>query len=137
MASAPMLDPDEIRKTIQQRVSAHDREVFQPLLTTALDNAPTAKAWRKLAKNNVPRYVQSVQGLAKLNGYADKTEHVVEKRDLKQTVTLIVAQRGIEGAKKMLEGAGLPLSLLPKESLEAIEEGQFTEITPPESPESP
>lgn len=130
------MDPKEIRKTIEMRVSSHDRSVFKPLLADALENAPTAKAWKKLAKTSVPRYVQSVQGLARLNGYADKTEHVVEKRDIKETVTLIVAQRGIEGARKMLEGAGLPLSLLPKESLETITDAEYEEITDVQDTES-
>lgn len=123
-----MMDPKEIRKTIEMRVSSHDRSVFRPLLADALENAPTAKAWKKLAKTSVPRYVQSVQGLARLNGYADKTEHVVEKRDIKETVTLIVAQRGIEGARKMLQGAGLPLKT-EHWNLKDVTEGEFEEVS--------
>ena len=136
-------DPEKVREILLQSIGNGSRAPFHELLADALENKPSADAWKELAEDKPDRYVHSVQGLARASGYADRTEHKVERRDIRETVTLIVNTKGRDAAQTMLESLGLPLTLLPNESprdaitLDALPEPTETEISPPDGTQSP
>lgn len=109
---APQMDPEVIHAEIVDRVSGGHRDVFYDLFADQLSQKPSQDAWRELAEKDPKSWMQAMQTNANLVGYAQKTEHVEKRYDITELAKLLIAQKGRENARLVLEAMGAPTAIL-------------------------
>ncbi len=113
MPRAPKIPAKKVFDELERQVTRQDRSVFAPMLADALGVKPSRTAWRQFAKRNPDRYVKAVGELARMNGYADKTEKHIFRHDPKLLAEELVQRMGEDKARETLVNFGLPASLIP------------------------
>ena len=112
MPKKPNLPMAEVKAALDKRIGSHDRSIFRNILTDSLVYKPRAKDWRKL-REDPEKHARTVATLAKLNGFADRSESVNVTMDVNKLAETLINRYGPEKARKMLELHGLPTSLVP------------------------
>ncbi len=88
------------------------RDPFQFALATALAGGPSQRDWRKLAREKPHLWAGAVQKLAEPAGYVPRSMSVQVSAEASDVAGELVRRFGSDGARQMLEAAGLPTSLL-------------------------
>lgn len=118
MPRPPKLPEREVFQRIESRLARYDRGPFQEQLARALACGPSKSAWRSLAKKNPAAWAQSVEKLAKVSGFAERTESLSLTMDPQQIARELVARHGPDKAALLLQAAGLPSGLVSGEVIE-------------------
>lgn len=132
MPKGPRIPKKLIREELLKRIQRQDRGPFAEILADAVSAKPTLKAWRQLAKSDPDKYARSIASMAKVSGFADRSESVTVNMDVNQLAETLINRYGPAKARTMLELHGLPTSLIPDTS--AID-GEYSE-TQTETPET-
>lgn len=128
---AKPLPQGEVRERIKQRIARYDRAPFQDHLATALERGPKPAHWHALAKKNPARWADAVSTLAKVSGFAERSESVHVQLGPQEIAQQLVARHGQQKALELLKAAGLPTSLI--ETGVTLEHESETAIESPHS----
>lgn len=112
---ADYIPAKEIKALILKRVTEGDRAPFHNLLADGLRHAPRMKDWRELRKDP-EAYARTIDKLAKLAGYTERTEHVRVNVTGENLASRLVAIHGPDQARAILKAHGLPESLVEPDS---------------------
>lgn len=116
MQKNPNIPAQAVFDQIETQIARQDRGVFATMLADALGVKPSRTAWRSFGKKNPDRYVKAVGELARLNGYADKTEKHIYRHDPKSLALELVNRLGEDKARSVLTNFGLPATLIPSDT---------------------
>jgi len=113
------------------------RDPFQVALAQAFAGAPSRKDWKKLAAEKPHLWANAIKTLSEPAGYVPRSLSVSVTAEAGDVAGELVRRFGSEGAKQMLEAAGLPLDLVshiePSETIEGESEHIEVEAEPDES----